>query len=210
MPAINKEILTENQIKLLPVLKTFSRSFGLVGGTAIALQIGHRRSVDFDMFSLSKFNNTRIKNKILESVKIDEILVNRLDELTFVARGVKLTFFRYIYEITYSVNLDPRIKMPDLLTLAAMKAFALGQRSKWKDYVDLYFIMRDFCGISEIVKKGEELFGGEFNDKLFAMQVGYFDDIRYNEAVEFMPGFEVPEEEIKNKLIEYSMEWLKK
>lgn len=62
--------------------------------------------------------------------------------------------------------------MPDLLTLAAMKAFALGQRLKWKDYVDLYFIfyyfiMKDFCRIGEIIKKGEELFGGEFADKLF-------------------------------------------
>jgi hypothetical protein len=181
-----------------------------VGGTAIALQIGHRRSIDFDMFTLGKFSNTRVKNKILDDIKIDEILVSRLDELTFIARGVKFTFFRYIYEIPYSVKLGSKIRMPDLLTLAAMKAFALGQRSKWKDYVDLYFIMRDFHRMGEIIKKGEELFGGEFNDKLFKMQVGYFDDIRYNEAVEFMPGFEVSDEEIKNKLVEYSMEWVKK
>jgi hypothetical protein len=96
--------------------------------------------------------------------------------------------------------------MPDLLTLAAMKAFALGQRSKWKNYVDLYFILRDFHGINEIVKKGKEIFGGEFNDELFKMQVGYFDDIKYNEPVEFMPGFEVPDKEIKKKLIEWSLE----
>jgi len=208
MPAIHthKEILTENQKKLLPILKLFSRSFGLVGGTAIALQIGHRRSIDFDMFTDKKFGNTRIKNKILENIKIDEIIVSRLDELTFIAQGVKFTFFRYIYELEYPHRLESKIKMPDLLTLAAMKAFALGQRSKWKDYVDLYFIMKDFHGINEIVKKGEELFGGEFNDKLFKMQVGYFDDIRYNEPVEFMPGFAVPDEEIKKKLIEYSLE----
>ena len=66
--------------------------------------------------------------------------------------------------------------------------------------------MRDFHGINEIVKKGVELFGGEFNDKLFKMQLGYFDDIRYNEPVEFMPGFEVDIEVIKNKLVEFSLE----
>ncbi|MFA6376890.1 MAG: nucleotidyl transferase AbiEii/AbiGii toxin family protein [Candidatus Paceibacterota bacterium] len=206
MPAIHKEILTENQIKLLPVLKLFSRNFGLVGGTAIALQIGHRRSIDFDMFSPKKFNNTRIKNKILENTAIDEIIVSRLDELTFISQGVKFTFFRFIYEIQYAERMDGKIKIPDLLTLAAMKAFALGQRAKWKDYVDLYFIIRDFHGINEIVKKGEELFGGEFNDKIFKMQLGYFNDVRYDEPVEFLPGFEVGDKEIKKKLVEFSLE----
>ncbi|UMX47850.1 MAG: hypothetical protein L7H18_05435 [Candidatus Nealsonbacteria bacterium DGGOD1a] len=101
MPAIHKEILTENQIKLLPVLKLFSKSFGLVGGTAIALQIGHRRSIDFDMFSQKKFSNTRIKNKIFENIKIDEIIVSRLDELTFITQGVKFTFFTLNYETRF-------------------------------------------------------------------------------------------------------------
>jgi hypothetical protein len=206
MLAIHKEILTGNQAKLLPVLRLFSRSFGLVGGTAVALQIGHRRSIDFDMFSPKSFSNTRIKNKILENIKIDEIIVSRLDELTFITQGVKFTFFRFIYELQYPYRLESKIKMPDLLTLAAMKAFALGQRSKWKDYVDLYFIMRDFHGINEIVKKGEELFGGEFNDKLFKMQVGYFDDIRYNEPVEFMPDFAVSDDEIKKQLVKFSLQ----
>jgi len=41
--------------------------------------------------------------------------------------------------------------MPDLLTLAAMKAFALGRRSKWKDYVDLYYLIKDFFGINDII-----------------------------------------------------------
>jgi hypothetical protein len=206
MPVIHKEILTENQIKLLPVLKSFSRSFGLVGGTAIALHIGHRRSVDFDMFSPNKFSNSRIKNRILENIAIDEIIVSRLDELTFIARGVKFTFFRYIYELQYPHRLESKIKMPDLLTLAAMKAFALGQRAKWRDYVDLYFVMRDFHGINEIVKKGEQLFGGEFNDKLFKMQLAYFNDIDYRDVVEFMPGFDVGDKEIKKKLIKFSLE----
>ena len=48
---LHKEILTEGQVQLLPVLKRFKHDFGLVGGTAIALQIGHRESIDFDMFT---------------------------------------------------------------------------------------------------------------------------------------------------------------
>ena len=203
---MHKEILSEDQLKLLPTLKQFSRSFGLVGGTAIAFQIGHRRSIDFDMFTNKKFSNASIKKIFDDNWGVKEIHTNRLDELTFICRKVKFTFFRYIYKIEYSKKLDSIVKMPDLLTLAAMKAFALGQRAKWKDYVDLYFIMRDFYKLSEIAKKGEEIFKSEFNEKILRVQLGYFDDVRYEEAVEFMPGFEVSDKEIKKKLIEYSLE----
>ena len=48
--------------------------------------------------------------------------------------------------------------MPDLFTLAAMKAFALGMRARWKDYVGLYFITRDSHKIDEIIERGEEIF----------------------------------------------------
>lgn len=92
------------------------------------------------------------------------------------------------------------------LELAAMKAFALGQRSKWKDYVDLYFIIKNYRGVNEIVKKGKQLFGIMFNEKLFRTQLAYFDDINYSEKVEFMPGFEVSDTMIKKELIEFSLE----
>jgi hypothetical protein len=202
----HKEILTQEQVKLLPVLKPFLRNFGLVGGTAIALHIGHRRSVDFDMFSNKKFSNFEVGKRIKEKTKIDKVIIDKLDEFTFVAEEVKFTFFRYIYEIEYSQKAGSIVKMPDLLTLAAMKAFALGRRTKWKDYVDLYFIMRDFYGINEIVKRGKEIFGSEFNDKIFKVQLSYFKDINYEETVKFMPGFETSDKVIKKKLIEFSLE----
>ena len=50
---MHKEILTEKQANLLTLVKAYSSKFGLVGGTAIALQIGHRRSIDFDLFSFN-------------------------------------------------------------------------------------------------------------------------------------------------------------
>ncbi len=138
---MHKEILTNEQTELLPLLRVFSNDFGLVGGTAVAFHIGHRRSIDFDLFSYESFGNQRILNKILKRFKIDKVIVNRLDELTINIRGVKVTFFHYPHKINFSKKIDDAIKIPDLLTLAAMKAYALGMRSKWKDYVDLYFII---------------------------------------------------------------------
>ena len=86
-----------------------------------------------------------------------------------------------------------------------MKAFALGQRAKWKDYVDLYFIMEKYHGIDKIIQKAKQLFGPEFNEKIIRSQLMYFDDINYSEEVEYLPGFEVSDEVVKKGLIEFSL-----
>jgi len=61
---MHNEILSQEQADLLLLLKSFRRDFYLVGGTAIALHIGHRRSVDFDLFKKSRLNHKAILLKI--------------------------------------------------------------------------------------------------------------------------------------------------
>ena len=202
---MHKEILTKEQIDLLPILKKFSKNFGLVGGTAIALHIGHRESIDFDLFTFEKFNNLNIKRKILKVIKIDKIIVNRLSEFTFLINGVKITFFNYPFKINYSKKFDNIICLPDLLTLAAMKIYALGMRAKWKDYVDLYFIIKDYYPLNKIIKKSKQIFKTEFNEKICKAQLAYFDDINYSEKIVYKKGFEVSDEKIKKNLIDFSL-----
>ncbi len=202
---MHKEILTKEQIELLPMLKMMAKDFGLVGGTAIAFHLGHRRSIDFDLFSFTGFNNQAIKRRVSKATTIGRVLVNRKGEFTFFANKVKITFFHFPWKINYKNNLDKIIKIPDLLTLAAMKAFALGQRAKWKDYVDLYFIIKDHYSVDEIIKQGKKLFKPEFNPKIFRTQLSYFGDISYREKITYLPGFEFDEKEVKKKLIEFSL-----
>ncbi len=204
---MHKEVLTKEQVEILPIVAKFSRRFALVGGTAIALQIGHRESIDFDLFTIhdKPFKNQELRKKISEIRKIDFVVVNKLGEFTFVINKVKFTFFQYPFKLTYTKKLDDIIRMPDLLTLAAMKAHALGQRAKWKDYVDLYFIMKNFHGLDEIIKKAKKLFGNEFNTKMFKVQLSYFDDVSYAEKVVYKKGFEVADDEIKKALVEFSL-----
>ena len=202
---MHSEILIKEQRDLLPLVKRFKKDFGLVGGTAIALYIGHRESLDFDLFNPDEFQNARIRAVFSRAKMHIDVLRNRLGELTFIVNGVRMTFFHFPYPIDYSDAFDDTVRMPSLLTLAAMKAFALGQRSKWKDYVDLYFILLDYHSLDEIARTGEILFDSEFNAKLFRQQLSYFDDISYKEAVIFKPGFEVPDEEIRRALTEYSI-----
>lgn len=202
---MHKEILTEAQIRLLPIVGLFSEKFGLVGGTAVALHLGHRESLDFDLFSFGGFRNSSISEKITEKLAIDNVLVNRKGEYTLLINGVKFTFFQFPYEINYSQSLNDTIRLPDLRTLAAMKAFALGRRAKWKDYVDLYFILQAGHVVSEISEKGREIFGNEFNEKIFRTQLAYFEDIDYSEQVAYKEGFSIADEVIKNALIEFSL-----
>lgn len=206
MPAkMHKEILTKEQIALLLIVKTFNKNFRLVGGTAIALHIGHRHSIDFDLFSYEPFKNADIRRKVKTISEINQIIVNHTGELTFLCGGVKFTFYHYHFDLEYKDNFENIIKIPDLLTLAAMKAHALAGRAKWKDYVDLFFILTRFYELVEITNKAKELFRGDFNEKLFRTQLGYFDDVNYNEEVEYLPGFEVPDELIKQTLVDFSL-----
>ncbi len=203
---MHKEVLTKEQIALLPLVKAFKKKFRLVGGTAIALQIGHRHSIDFDLFSRETFKNSDIQAKAKTFAEIDQKIVNHPGEFTFLCRDVKFTFYHYRFDIEYKKDFENVIQMPDLLTLAAMKAHALAGRAKWKDYVDLYFILTNFYNLSEITSKTKELFQGEFNEKLFRTQLSYFDDVNYVEKVEYLPGFEVEDGVIKQKLIDFSLE----
>jgi hypothetical protein len=198
-------ILTKEQVELLPLLSRFKRKYYLVGGTAIALHIGHRKSIDFDLFCR---NNIQHKNiyKVLESINYKQKLIHKdIDQLHLLVNQVKMTFYQFNFDIETRANFLKEIKMPDLLTLASMKAFALGGRNKWKDYVDLYYVIKNHFTVEQISEKAELVFGSnQFNSKLFKGQLSFFEDIDYAEEVEFMPGFEVSDDEIKEFLIEIS------
>ena len=136
----HREILNDAQVSLLPIIKEFKREYYLVGGTAIALYLGHRRSIDFDLFKFSAIN---AKKNIEKLSRLDinyTITRNVTEQLNLIANDVKITFFQYPFHIEAKNDFEKTIRIPELLDLAAMKAYALGRRSKWKDYVDLWRI----------------------------------------------------------------------
>lgn len=199
------EILSENQVSLLKYLKEFNRKFYLVGGTAIALHIGHRQSIDFDLFCEKPFSKMYINNK-LSSIPYKKVkLFEDDDQIHFYINEVKMTFFHFPYTISHEVKINNIISLPNLKTLAAMKAYALGRRAKWKDYVDLYFIFKDHFSFAEISEEAINCFGDLFSEKLFRQQLAFHADINYAEPVDFVVPAP-PEEEIKAFLIEKALE----
>ncbi len=122
-----------------------------------------------------------------------------------VIEGVKFTFLNYLFSIEKKIKFENYISMPTLLDLAAMKAFALGGRAKWKDYVDLYFILKQNIKLNSICDKAKSIFADKFNKKLFHQQLSYFEDINYSEPIIYVGNQRPSEQEIKDFLTEQAL-----
>ena len=202
---MHKDILSDRQLELLPLMAKFRREYYLVGGTAIALYIGHRRSIDFDLFKLARLNHKKNLDRIYTGGY--PIMVTRRveEQMNLIVNGVKVTFFQYPFSIQAEDNFENVFRLPSLLTLAAMKAYALGRRSKWKDYVDLYFLLKGYCSLEKVVGRAGEIFGDLFSEKLFRAQLSYFNDVDYTEEVEYLVEDPPSNEEIKRFLTQVSL-----
>ena len=197
-------ILNDKQVELLPLIGEFKREYYLVGGTAIALYIGHRRSIDFDLFKFAPLNQKKNVEKIHQFGYEPLITWNVTDQMNLVVNDVKLTFFQYPSQIKANNIFEGQIRIPELIDLAAMKAYALRRRSKWKDYVDLFFLLKEQFSFETISQRANAIFGNMFSDKLFRSQLSYFEDIDYTEEVDYMIPNPPTENEIKEFLITVS------
>jgi len=203
---MHKEIFTNEQIELLPLLKAFSKEYYLVGGTAIALYLGHRQSIDFDLFSEKPIKRNSIKNTIeANNFHTQEVIYEAFDQLHLIVSSVKITFFNYSFRVIPDKYFDAIIQIPSLIDLAAMKAYALGGRARWKDYVDLYFILKEQHSLKEISHRAKQIFQNYYNEKLFREQLSYFEDLDYSEDIRFVCG-EIKDQEIKKFLQDIATE----
>ena len=122
--------------------------------------------------------------------------------MNLIVNDVKVTFFQYPFPVQPTEKYETYFRLPSLPQLAAMKAYALGRRSKWKDYVDLFFLLKEHFSIEEISKCATGLFGDLYSEKMFRAQLCYFEDVDYTEAVDYLIPDPPTDEEIRNSLTE--------
>lgn len=176
---MHTEALTEEGSRLFPALAAFD-DFYLAGGTALALQIGHRLSVDFDLFCDSPIDRTLLSKvkKVFLDVPIDTA-INNPDELTAFVGQVKMTFLSYPFPLVAPLVTAGGLRMLSTKEIGATKAYTIGRRGTYKDYVDLYFIIAGhYASLEEIIALAEKKFRHEFNSRLFTEQLLFMDDVQ--------------------------------
>jgi hypothetical protein len=135
-------ILNDSQQSALALLSQQPevRSFYLAGGTALALHLGHRESVDFDFFRERGFVPQQLLAHLPTPLRI---LQEERDTLTVELGGVKTSFFGYPHALIKPPVAGPAgFTLADVPDIAAMKLAALAGRGARKDFVDLYWISR--------------------------------------------------------------------
>ena len=165
-------------------LKLFS-SFVLAGGTAIMLQMGDRISYDFDCFSETEIS-TNILAKAKKIFGADIFLQIETSDMILIKtkENVDISFVFHPYKPLHKPIKTNSISIFTLDDLAANKAFTIGRRRVWRDYVDIFFFLkRKKYSIKDLVKLAEKKFKGGFSEKLFLGQLTYFDDIKIIQTV---------------------------
>jgi len=183
------ETLTLEGRKILSKIDALP-DFYLAGGTGLALQLGHRISVDFGFMS-SKVIPSKLLNtaeKLAGALKLSSrIVVNNRGELTLFIGETKLTFLHYPFPVLSPLVSFEKIRIASILEIAAMKAYTLGRRGVFKDYVDIYFILKNGEPLKSIGDLASQKYGDSFDMRLFLEQLVYLRDIE-DTYIQFLKG----------------------
>lgn len=138
------------QLMQIPALQQFN----LVGGTALALQIGHRISIDLDLFTPTDFDNTQLI-EILQSLGNLEILADKPPFLQVRLDDLKIDFLKFPYPFVQEYIEIEGVRLVPIESIAVMKLLAIARRGVKKDFFDLYFLLERYSMI-ELVQLFEK------------------------------------------------------
>lgn len=203
-----RELLSRDQRLVFGKLKDFSTMGILGGGTALMLQVGHRKSHDFDLLLPSKIPQNLLF-KLNETFKKSSVVpkIDSSEELTVFIDQAKLTFLSYPFPPLHKPIAIDFVNVSSLDDIASSKAYTVGRRPTWRDYVDLYMLLRDHTTLDNIISEANTRFGGNFSEKLFLEQLTYYADIA-DFSIEFI-GPDIQPGEIQAFLIREVKEYMK-
>jgi len=174
-------ILNDKRQTILPLLKKFSfDGFYLAGGTGLALQLGHRDSIDFDFFKEGDFDTTFLIEKNTVSCLIDD--------------SIQLSFFGYRHSLLQPLIKTEHFDIASIVDIGCMKLSAITSRYVEKDYIDLYFILQN-VSLSDLLENFIKKYPN-FDKTLILKSLVYFDDV-LKEPILFKENHNVSFETIK-------------
>ncbi len=184
------EILDARRQGLLPQLAMFKQQFYLAGGTGLALQLGHRESIDFDFFTGNDFAPSVLFTELCEAFRDKKVEKTQEENntLTIIVEGVSVSFFTYRYPLVSEVIEEPMLRVASVRDIGCMKLSAITSRSLFKDFIDLYFILQ-LHPLRELLANAASV-TPTLNQAVILKSLVYFEDIR-EEPVVFCPGKQI-------------------
>ena len=182
-------ILTEQQQKVLELLAPIveEKNFYLAGGTALAIQLHHRRSIDFDFFTDQSFN----PSLLLAQLPPSNVLQEAAGTLTVLLDGVKVSFFSFPYPLLSVLKKSEKISLADITDIAAMKISAIAGRGSRKDFIDLFCIATMKYSLAECLTMFEKKFSAHTTDRYHLLRsVTYFADAEEEVMPEMLIEFD--------------------
>jgi len=152
----------------------FLKKFYLAGGTALALQYGHRESVDLDFFCAKSFRTEAI---IAALSKLGKFKLVNEEENTVdgILDGVKVSFFSYPYKLIRKMKSFEGVAIASVADIACMKINAIAGRNARKDFVDLYFILEhEGWQIEDVLHLCDKKFGSARRDPYHVLKALVF------------------------------------
>lgn len=151
----------------------FFQNFILVGGTSLALQLGHRNSVDIDMFGNQDIDQYLFIERLKKFGAVEVSQSSKNIMITSI-NGIKVDFVNYNYPVLKDSKTINSIRLSSLEDIAAMKLNAILGRGSKKDFIDLYFLLNEYS-LTQILKfyNQKYLDGSEF---LVVKSLTYFED----------------------------------
>lgn len=186
---MHEKTLTENTKRVLKTLSStdFINNFYLAGGTALALFLGHRRSVDLDWFAQDFTYNPEFRKRL---AGLGQLQVSNEGEKTFNGslNGVKISFFEYPYPLISSKEYyEDNVYLAGKPDIAAMKLDAVASRGTYKDFVDIYFLLEEYS-LGQLLKFFKDKFSDvDYNEAHLLKSLTYFEDTedsKYPELIE--------------------------
>ena len=155
--------------------------YNLAGGTALALQIGHRISVDLDFFGNVDFEPIDILDSIRDISEVNIINQSRAI-LILNTGGIKTDFVRYRYPLLSPIVEIEGIRLLSTLDIGAMKLAAITNRGRKRDFFDLYFLLQTYT-LRDLMDAYNAKYadGSEF---LVNKSLVYFDDAEEDDLPE--------------------------
>jgi predicted nucleotidyltransferase component of viral defense system len=172
---LQSQTVESNALELLKSLmqKEYLDSFVLVGGTALALQLGNRESIDLDLFSNTDFASNDLLTSLLKDYQI--VVNNQLPQtLITTINDVKIDFIKFHYPFIRPFLVLENIRMASLEDIAAMKLDAITGRGSKKDFYDLFFLLQHYS-IDELFSFYTEKYPHQTTFHV-ARSLTYFDD----------------------------------